>query len=212
MQDSPWLLLLMFRKLDIQTFYELLFLQDKPGWQRLVFRKLDIQTFNYKQICSVDQYCRHAILMHANVDFVFYDPWNLKTILVSCNLVFLMFSILQMRLRIEFWISLFSLSKTRNALWIHGTNGTLGTIRVPKVPFHFFDKLKHEIRKKVWLSFYWSWDIKNQTKCFSIFKITENWNSNLKFVFHFLFWFEKRKAKSCISLPSIFFRHSKIFK
>ena len=37
------------------------FLQDSPRRLLLIFRKPDIQTFNPKQICSLDQYCRHAI-------------------------------------------------------------------------------------------------------------------------------------------------------
>ena len=37
------------------------FLQDTSGRPLLVFKKFDIQSFNFKQICSLDQYCRHAI-------------------------------------------------------------------------------------------------------------------------------------------------------
>ena len=37
------------------------FLQDSSRRLPLIFRKHDIQTFNSKQICSLDQYCRHAI-------------------------------------------------------------------------------------------------------------------------------------------------------
>ena len=37
------------------------FLQDTSRRLLLIFRKLDIQIFNSKQICSLDQYCRHAI-------------------------------------------------------------------------------------------------------------------------------------------------------
>ena len=37
------------------------FLQDSSRRLLQIFRKLDIQTFNSKQICSLDQYCRHAI-------------------------------------------------------------------------------------------------------------------------------------------------------
>ena len=37
------------------------FLQDSSRRLLLIFRKPDIQTFNSKQICSLDQYCPHAI-------------------------------------------------------------------------------------------------------------------------------------------------------
>ena len=37
------------------------FLQDSSRQLPLIFRKHDIQTFNSKQICSLDQYCWHAI-------------------------------------------------------------------------------------------------------------------------------------------------------
>ena len=38
------------------------FLQDSSRWLLLIFRKLDIQTFNSKKAnLSLDQYCRHAI-------------------------------------------------------------------------------------------------------------------------------------------------------
>ena len=65
------------------------FHRTPPGRLHLMVRKLDIQTYNSKQIYSLDQYCRHAILnnirelgslafllclMSRNVDFVFYDP------------------------------------------------------------------------------------------------------------------------------------------
>ena len=63
-----------------------LFHRTPPGRLHLIFRKHDILTFNSKQIYSLDQYCRHAILsnirelrslafllclMSRNVDFVF---------------------------------------------------------------------------------------------------------------------------------------------
>ena len=38
------------------------FLQDTSRRLLLIFRELEIQTFNSKQICSLDQYCRHAIV------------------------------------------------------------------------------------------------------------------------------------------------------
>ena len=37
------------------------FLQETLGQLLLISRKLDIQTFNSKQIFSLDQYCWHAI-------------------------------------------------------------------------------------------------------------------------------------------------------
>ena len=37
------------------------FSQDSSRRLPLIFRKPDIQTSNSKQICSLDQYCRHAI-------------------------------------------------------------------------------------------------------------------------------------------------------
>ena len=37
------------------------FSQDTSRRLLQIFRKLDIQTFNSKQVCSLDQYCRHAI-------------------------------------------------------------------------------------------------------------------------------------------------------
>ena len=39
------------------------FYSTPPGDCLLIFRKLDIQTFGSKQICSLDQYCRHAIII-----------------------------------------------------------------------------------------------------------------------------------------------------
>ena len=54
------------------------FLQDSSGQLLLIFRKLDIQTFNSKQIFSLDQYYWHAIfdldLMSRN------DPQNFTNI------------------------------------------------------------------------------------------------------------------------------------
>ena len=54
------------------------FLQDSSGRLLLIFRKLDIQTFNFKQIFSLDQYYWHTIfdhdLMHGN------DHQNFKNI------------------------------------------------------------------------------------------------------------------------------------
>ena len=38
------------------------FLQDTFGRLLQIFRTLDIQIFNSKQICSLHQYCRHAII------------------------------------------------------------------------------------------------------------------------------------------------------
>ena len=40
------------------------FLQGFSGRLLVMFRKLNIQTFNSKQIISLDQYCWHAILVH----------------------------------------------------------------------------------------------------------------------------------------------------
>ena len=40
---------------------EHIFLGDTSGRLLLIFRKLHIQTSNCKQICSLDQYCWHAI-------------------------------------------------------------------------------------------------------------------------------------------------------
>ena len=37
-------------------------LQDTSRRLFLIFRKLDIQTFNFKQICSLGQYCQYAII------------------------------------------------------------------------------------------------------------------------------------------------------
>ena len=37
------------------------FLQDTSGQLILILRKLDIQTFNSKQICLRNQYCRHTM-------------------------------------------------------------------------------------------------------------------------------------------------------
>ena len=48
-------------------------------------------------------------------------------------------------------------------------------IRVPKVLFRFFDKLKYEIRNKVWFRFYTEVETENiKISDFSIFKITEH--------------------------------------
>ena len=53
----------------------------------------------------------------------------------------------------------------------------------------FFDKLKYEIRKKSFdFRFYAEVETENiKIGGFPIFKITEHWNSNLKFVFRFSF-------------------------
>ena len=42
----------------------------------LIFRKLDIQTFNSKQICSLDRYCCHAIFDEKKRRFCF--SWSIK--------------------------------------------------------------------------------------------------------------------------------------
>ena len=44
------------------------FLQDSSRQLLLIFRKPYIQAFNSKQICSLDQYCRHAI----------FDDWKCR--------------------------------------------------------------------------------------------------------------------------------------
>ena len=46
-------------KFAIFLFY---LLQYSSGRLLLIFRKLDTETFNARQICSIDQYCRNAIL------------------------------------------------------------------------------------------------------------------------------------------------------
>ena len=45
------------------------FLQDTS--ELLIFKKLDIQTFNSKQICSLDQYCWHTIFDELKRRFCF---------------------------------------------------------------------------------------------------------------------------------------------
>ena len=47
------------------------FLQDTFGQLLLISRKLDIQTFNSKQISSLDQYCWHAVFDEQKRKFCF---------------------------------------------------------------------------------------------------------------------------------------------
>ena len=55
---------------NISKNFKNTFLQDTSRRLLLIFRKLDIQTFNSKQICSLDQYCWQAIyLISRNVSF-----------------------------------------------------------------------------------------------------------------------------------------------
>ena len=47
--------------MNFEKFLRTPFLQDTYRRLLLIFRKLDIQTLNSKQICSLDQYCWHTI-------------------------------------------------------------------------------------------------------------------------------------------------------
>ena len=68
---------------------------------------------------------------------------NMKMVVNYLNFVFL----IEVKAKSKYRIFEFRFSKTRN--------GTLGTriIRVPKVPFSFFDKLKNEIQNSIYLDF-----------------------------------------------------------
>ena len=97
-----------------------------------------------------------------------------------CDVFCLNFSI-ETKIKTLFLISNFNLSKQRN--------GTLGTnrVRVPKVPFRFFDKLKFEIRNKV-LIFASILNLRQKTSV--VFRFLKLLNIEIQiwsffFVFHF---------------------------
>ena len=61
-KTALWIFFNEFRKIFILRTY---FLQDSSGQLLLIFRKLVIQTFNSKQMFLLDQYYWHTIFDHA---------------------------------------------------------------------------------------------------------------------------------------------------
>ena len=74
LKTASWIFFNEFCKNILRTY----FLQNSSGRLLLIFRKLDIQTFNSKQIFSLNQYYWHSIFDHDLMNK--NDPQNFKNI------------------------------------------------------------------------------------------------------------------------------------